>query len=290
MSFGWSAGDIAAAVKTAYNIYEALHSCRGAAKEYREAVSFLKDLTRTLEPLETLTAWKVYPEYGEDIKKQVEAIKGPVDQFLQAALKYEPSLGAVSRKGHQRHIYMKLKWHFSISKEILALRNKIESHMQVLDSLLQRLTLDVVLTTKQSMPDIWISVFHETIRPELITILQNALHGGGSNPGPNVSMAPDIYDNLVSRISDLKQTVDDSKAMQLRLEAYLSDKRPVDTKLAQPWEQHGRDSVSRESAKIYESSDLVIAPPREMNTESLREVYYVVLLYMGHFLKNLLLV
>lgn len=141
MSFGWSAGDIAAAVKTAYNTYEALDSCRGAAKEYREAVSFLKDLTRTLEPLETLTAWKVYPEYGEDIKKQVEAIKGPVDQFLQAALKYELSLGAASKKGHQRHIYRKLKWHFFISKEILALRSKIESHMQVLDSLLQRLTL-----------------------------------------------------------------------------------------------------------------------------------------------------
>lgn len=141
MSFGWSAGDIATAVKTAYDIYEALDSCRGAAKEYREAVSFLKDLTRTLEPLETLTAWKVYPEYGKDIKKQVEAIKGPVDQFLQAALKYEPSLGAASKKGHQRHIYRKLKWHFFISKEILALRSKIESHMQVLDSLLQRLTL-----------------------------------------------------------------------------------------------------------------------------------------------------
>ena len=39
MSFGWSAGDIAAAIKLAHRIYETLDSCHGAAREYREATS-----------------------------------------------------------------------------------------------------------------------------------------------------------------------------------------------------------------------------------------------------------
>ncbi|KAJ3536342.1 hypothetical protein NM208_g6767 [Fusarium decemcellulare] len=274
MSFGWSAGDIATAVKTVYNIYEALDSCRGAPKEYREAVSFLRELTRTLGPLETLAAWKAYPEYGKDIGKQVESIKGPVNDFLQTVLKYEPSLGAEAKSGHQRHIYRKLKWHFFISKEVLALQRTIQSHMRVLDSLLQRLTLDVVYATKQSMPDIWLAVFHETIRPELVTMLQDALPGGDTNSNPNVDMASDLYDNLLSQISDLKQIADDSKAMQLRLEACLSDKRLVNAQLDQSPKQN--ESASPGSHK-------------EVDTESLCKIYYVVLLYLGQFLKNLFL-
>jgi hypothetical protein len=141
MSFGWSAGDIATAVKIAYNIYEALDSVQGAAKEYREAVYFLREMTRTLEPLKTFIACDAYPNYWKDIREQVDFIKEPVDNFLRTVLKYEPSLGTGTRTGHHRHILAKLKWHFFISKEVLDLKRKIQSHMRVLDSLLQRLTL-----------------------------------------------------------------------------------------------------------------------------------------------------
>lgn len=141
MSFGWSAGDIAAAVTIVYNIYEALDNCHGAAREYREAVSFLKALTRTLEPLKTFTAWKAYPEYGKDIKSHVELIKGPVDEFLRTVCKYEPSLGAGAKSGRHRHVYRKLKWHLVISKKVQVLKQNIEADMRVLDSLLQRLLL-----------------------------------------------------------------------------------------------------------------------------------------------------
>ncbi|GAB1311920.1 hypothetical protein MFIFM68171_02130 [Madurella fahalii] len=109
MSFGWSAGDIATAVAIAYKIYEALDSCDGAAKEYREVVSFLKELTRTLEPLKTFTAWKAYPAYGKNIKEQIDFIKVPVDNFPRDVLEYEPSLDADAWSGHHRHILEKLK-------------------------------------------------------------------------------------------------------------------------------------------------------------------------------------
>lgn len=141
MSFGWSAGEIATAVKITYNIYEALSRRQGAAKEYREAVFFLKELTRTLEPLKTFAAWKAHPEYGKDIREQVNFIKGPVDEFLRTVRKYEPSLGAGARSDRRRHIVMKLKYHCFIQEDVLALRSNIDSHMRVLDSLLQRLTL-----------------------------------------------------------------------------------------------------------------------------------------------------
>jgi hypothetical protein len=140
MSFGWSAGDIAAALTLVYNLIQALDSVDGAAGDYRETVSFLRDLKRTLEPLQTFTAWNKYPEYGQDIGEHVAHIKEPVEIFLTAVLKFEPSLGN-AKDGHHRHVLRKLQWYMIVSRKVLALRKKIESHMRVIDTLMQRLTL-----------------------------------------------------------------------------------------------------------------------------------------------------
>ncbi|KAH7146268.1 hypothetical protein EDB81DRAFT_934174 [Dactylonectria macrodidyma] len=253
MSFGWSAGDIAIAVKIAYNIYEALDSCQGAAKEYREAASFLKELTRTLEPLKTFTAWKAYPEYGKDIRDQVNFIKVPVDEFLRIVNKYEPSLGAGARSGHHRHIFMKLKYRCFIQKEVLALRNNIESHMRVLDSLMQRLTLDVVYSTQQSLPGTLHLFFQETIRPEIIKILQNTLASGGYNQIPNPGMSSELYQSLLLRINDLKQI----RSLNL---------------------------LSRTDKGQKYLAGLTMLLQKLMERK-----YYLVLLYLGQFLKNLFL-
>jgi hypothetical protein len=147
MSFGWSAGDIASAIKLIYNLVEALDSCDGAAGDYRGAVSFLRDLKRTLDPLQTFTAWATYPTYGKDIGEQVVHIKEPVEGFLKAVLKYEPSLGNKAAEGHYRHIGRKLQWYLFMSKKVSTLRRKIESHMRVIDTLLQRLTLWVSISS-----------------------------------------------------------------------------------------------------------------------------------------------
>ncbi|KAF4635285.1 hypothetical protein G7Y89_g2801 [Cudoniella acicularis] len=81
------AGDIAAAITLAYNLIQALDSCDGAASDYRDAVSFLQDLNRTLEPLQTFTTINANPTYGRDITEQVTHIKEPVERFLEAVLK-----------------------------------------------------------------------------------------------------------------------------------------------------------------------------------------------------------
>ena len=141
MSFGWSVGDIAAAVSLVYNLIEALDTCDGAAGDYRKAVAFLHDLKQTLEPLHAFTAWNTYPNYGKQIEEQAAQIKEPIESFLKDVLKFEPSLGAKAKEGHHRHVLRKLQWHLVISKKVLALRKKIDAHMRVIDTLLQRLTL-----------------------------------------------------------------------------------------------------------------------------------------------------
>jgi hypothetical protein len=141
MSFGWSAGDLATAVKLIYNLIQALDSCDGAASDYREAVTFLRDLKRTLDPLQVFAAWHAYPPYAKEIEEQVAQIREPVESFLETVAKFEPSLGQKTSPAHHRDVLRKLQWHILISKRVVVLRKKVESHMRVIDTLMQRLTL-----------------------------------------------------------------------------------------------------------------------------------------------------
>jgi hypothetical protein len=141
MSFGWSVGDIATAIAVIYNLVEALDSCDGSAGEYRDTVSFLQDLKLSLEPLQSFTAWNAYPAYGREITKHVNSIKDPVKEFIDSILKYEPSLGTKAKDGRHRHILRKVEWRIFMSKKVKVLRKKISSHMRIIDTLMQRLTL-----------------------------------------------------------------------------------------------------------------------------------------------------
>ena len=109
MSFGWSAGDIAAALTLAYSLIDALDSVDGAADDYREAVSFLGDLRCTLGPLGKFPDLAEYPGYGKEISQQVSYIKEPVETLLQSVVKYESSLGADAAQGRHRHIISKIE-------------------------------------------------------------------------------------------------------------------------------------------------------------------------------------
>jgi len=51
--FGWSAGDIATAVKVIVEVGEAFISTGGAATKYADALTFLESLRMTLELLES---------------------------------------------------------------------------------------------------------------------------------------------------------------------------------------------------------------------------------------------
>jgi hypothetical protein len=141
MSFGWSAGDIAVALKLLFNLVEALDSADGASRNYREAVGFLKDLTRTLTPLEKLKDYNAYPSYASEISGQLQHIKKPIEDFLSSILKYEPSLGAKAPQGRHQQICRKLQWYLWKENKVIALRDTIESHMQIIDILMQRLIL-----------------------------------------------------------------------------------------------------------------------------------------------------
>ncbi|KAH8744700.1 hypothetical protein F5882DRAFT_313060 [Hyaloscypha sp. PMI_1271] len=141
MSFGWSAGDIAATLALLCNVIQVLDTADGAASSYREAVGFLRDLKRTLEPLQRIVNLDADSTYGPEIAEPVEHIRGPMVDFLKKAVEYKTSLGKKATGGHHRHVWKKLKWFVLQEKRVAALKGKIEGRMRIIDTLVQRLIL-----------------------------------------------------------------------------------------------------------------------------------------------------
>jgi uncharacterized membrane-anchored protein YjiN (DUF445 family) len=140
MSFGWSAGDIAQAIGLLVKVVRALDEVDGAASDYREAVAFLSSLKRTLEPLQTISALKLYLAYREEIQILVVRIKEPIEKFLTSTTKFESSLAEHS-EGYYKNVGRKLQWRFRTSTKAHELRKNIESYVGILNNLMQQLTL-----------------------------------------------------------------------------------------------------------------------------------------------------
>ncbi|KAM7206137.1 hypothetical protein V8F20_002919 [Naviculisporaceae sp. PSN 640] len=265
MSFGWSAGDIAATIKLARRVYEALDSCHGAPREYREATSFLKELTQALEPLRTFATWGAYPVYGKEIADRVAFIKGPVENLLAQIVKLEPKLGIGSESGFHRHVLPKLKWHFVLSKRVLELRAQIECHMRVLDTLLQRLTLDIVSRTQLTLPDVFFSVFQERIRPELIATLREIMDAQQrqSHRRPEINISYELYADLVAQIEDLKRVTASLRDSQLQFERLLRF--------------DGRLSAPRQETIIASSNPDTVTARNQMHLPWMTDQFYKLL-------------
>ncbi|PMD49113.1 uncharacterized protein K444DRAFT_301242 [Hyaloscypha bicolor E] len=281
MSFGWSAGGIATAVKLIYSLIQALNSCDGAASDYREAVGFLRDLNRTLDPLQSFAAWRAYPSYAKDIEEQVAQVREPVESFLKAVTKFEPSLRQYASSAYHRDVFKKLHWHILVSKKVLALRKRVESHMRIIDTLVQRLTLDIVSTIQTQLPRDLRTVVDDALRPDLMNLLRENLLPLHEKLLANVKDEHDMqyerlaaktfecYEGLSSDVQWIKQNIGKPSQIQEEINSALSG--------------------SNSSRKLQPKRGGIQGDIGEEREESLRDIYYLVFLYLGLFLKNLLL-
>jgi hypothetical protein len=152
MSFGWSAGDIAAAVSLLVEVLKSLDNANGAVKDYRNSITFLKNLTQTLKLLRTFAEANLEVSYKDEIFDAVEGIKVPVKEYLDLIVKYEDSLGEGVKEGYHRKIGRKLQWSFFESKKAENLQVRIGRQLQLMDTLLQRLTMCVTSLCQSPSP------------------------------------------------------------------------------------------------------------------------------------------
>ena len=148
MSFGWSPGDIFAAVKLLIDISQALSDANGSPKDHARALSFVNPIKNGLEQL------LIYAKEEEEgilssddtkvsaFRPTVQALEPLIKKFTEKVLQYSGLQEDVTRKrdwlGRQ---FDKLKWHFVEKEDLLQLRQTIEAHFAFLSALYPKMIL-----------------------------------------------------------------------------------------------------------------------------------------------------
>ncbi|TGO59619.1 hypothetical protein BOTNAR_0159g00180 [Botryotinia narcissicola] len=166
MSFGWSAGDIAQAISLIVKVIKALDDASGAPDEYRKMAVFLENVNLTLKNLHVFATLGVYPSYGDEIRRQIENVRPPLARFIKIMKNYEPHLGSNATPGWWKNIPRKMLWTFKHSHH--KLKKEIKDHLFTLDNLLNRFTLEIVLT----LPDELKQLFINALTPQMISALE----------------------------------------------------------------------------------------------------------------------
>ncbi|RDL39204.1 uncharacterized protein BP5553_03544 [Venustampulla echinocandica] len=126
MSFGWSAGDIVAAVKLLYRVGVALKDSGGASSEYQDTISFLRTISQTLQHLNALQSTPISADLAENLREQCEHIRMLLQTFCSdIETSFEPTLGANINRKHIFAALRKLQWAFSTAKKVKRLQDRI---------------------------------------------------------------------------------------------------------------------------------------------------------------------
>jgi hypothetical protein len=126
MSFGWSAGDIIAALELLHKVAVALKDMGGASSDYQDASLFLNVLTVTLQHLKALQAAPLDPNLAKNLDLLCDQVQEPLSSFCdKIRSSFERDLGAGSTRLKVLTTGRKLQWALSTSKQVKALREKI---------------------------------------------------------------------------------------------------------------------------------------------------------------------
>lgn len=144
MSFGWSVGDLVAAVQLLVEVADAIKEIDGADTKYQQDSSYLRYLANVLEKLKDSTARCVGSATVEELRKSVQQFqKRLVDKF-------ETDIGKESRNDWWTKLKrnpQKIRYGLAIQKDVDELRRRI-------DLPLKSIIIDLEIETHQNIEEI----------------------------------------------------------------------------------------------------------------------------------------
>lgn len=133
MSFGWSIGDLVAALGLLNQARVALSDAGGASARFREEVAFLKNMIATLEHLDVLPSGDLDPVLLADLQQHCRQIRGPLQDFLKDIQdRFVSRLGYKTSWSNAASAPRKLQWALSTSKKVKALRESISGSLDAI--------------------------------------------------------------------------------------------------------------------------------------------------------------
>lgn len=125
MSFGWSAGDIASAIKLLVNIGKALKETFDDEAPHSGVISYLESLRTTLQYIEKHNGARIEPVQFEDLCEQCRCLKVSVMDFLDDAKRFEPALARKDVRSKILTAPRRLQWVCVMPGKIERLRREI---------------------------------------------------------------------------------------------------------------------------------------------------------------------
>jgi hypothetical protein len=139
MSFGWSVGDIVAALQLLNKVLPALKETGGASSEYQHVTNFLGVLTVTLQHLKTLQAAPLDPDLAKNLEQHCAVIQGPLTSFRERIrTRFERDLGLDSTRLKILTTGRKLQWALSTSKDVKVLEREIGGQLGAISIVLSQ--------------------------------------------------------------------------------------------------------------------------------------------------------
>ena len=133
MSFGWSVGDILAAVRLLVQVGQALKDTGGASSDYQQTSLFLEGLGATLQRIQTYSEKHEGQGLLKGLQKDVEAVRDAVNGFRDRIQQnFGPSLGATAQGGWRKISAgpRKVQYGLFVSKEAKELQEKIATPLR----------------------------------------------------------------------------------------------------------------------------------------------------------------
>ena len=144
MSFGWSAGDIFAAIKVVNQIVSCIRNTGGAREHFQELVTELHGLEQALTEIANLTGSSEHIPEIEALKFASSNCGDTLQRFYGKIRPFEESLGNTTRSKWKATPRM-VRWELLVKKDIPELRTYLVAHVGYLNMRLSTIILYVKL-------------------------------------------------------------------------------------------------------------------------------------------------
>lgn len=137
LSFGWSAGDIAAAITILVKVTYGLKETGGAASQFQQVIKDFKALELALEYIEDLNPNDADFSIAQTLCTRSQSSQHVLNDFLASVAKYDKWLGCNSESKWHQGALRKTQWVLFMTKEVQKLQDIIEPQIQAINLLLQ---------------------------------------------------------------------------------------------------------------------------------------------------------
>lgn len=136
IGFGFSAGDIAIAIKFLWKVGEALKHTDKASSEYQQAIQYLQSLLNTLEHLQSIDLTGADASIISALRALSASIAKPISAFSDDIRKFESSLGQGDTGSSLAARWRRVQWVTRNAKKVEMLASAITAQTQSIHLLL----------------------------------------------------------------------------------------------------------------------------------------------------------